>query len=223
MKISIFLLALASTQPVCARTNESRRTVSYVRVFSNVVTRRNGQATDATVQTVNIAREHRVMWRDWKRTGRWPHILNNNVSYSHSHSEIKWRPKPNATSAVRVSWYYAENAAFNIEIDNNGRSGIFSTTYLEYAGGSVARFYKPREMGSIARLISELPTSTKVTDFRDVLMISGRHNGRWIMRMYSRHRKPLAVRRLLWAITPSSLQKDRKHLSPLAPPGSLKR
>ena len=216
------MLALALIQPVCARANESQRTTSFVRAFNQIVTRRDDRATDATVQTVNIAQQHRQMWRDWNRTRRWPRILNDHENYSNSPNEIKLRPKANATSVVRVSWYFAENAAFNIEIDNNGRSGVFSTSY-DFADGRVARFYKPRELRKIVRLISQLPASTKVTDYRDVLMISGRHNGRWIMRMYSRRRKPFAVRRLLWTITPSPFSKNNKHLSPLAPPRSANR
>ena len=153
------------------------------------------------MQTVNIAREHRDIWRDWNRTRRWPRIVD------HYFNNPKWRRKTSATSVVRVSWYLAENGSLNTEVDNNGRSDSFGTTY-DFADGRVAGYYKPREMGKIAHLISQLPASTKVTDYRDVLMISGRHNGRWIMRMYSRHRMPLAVRRLLWTITPSSLLKD---------------
>lgn len=191
--LSMMALSLANAK---AQSKQDRKTISYLNAFTRHVSKHvHTEKPYACIHTRNLANTHLSLWQEWSKTHRWPSAVRNL-------SETK-ASKASATSVVRISWYLYDDSAHEIEVNNNGRWTLFGARYdMGFETGSF--YFKPAQMQTLQKLLKSLPRSQKVLRWSDVLFISGRRNGRWIIRLYSRSHKPKAVSRLLQMMAPKS-------------------
>lgn len=197
----LFIVVLCFGSIVHAQMRQDKRTVAYVNAFTRRVNRHDKRHRRC-IHTINVAQEHLRIWQQWRKTRRWPKAADawrdNNVP----------APKPNATSVVRVSMYGRYNdGASQIEADNHGRVGVFGTRYDMGPYEGTVFYLKPKQMNELQRLLRRPPRSRRVTNWADIIMISGRRNGRWFMRMYSRKHQPKTVRQILGLLKKQPIRK----------------
>ena len=145
---------------------------------------------------MNLAQEHLGLWQRWNKTHRWPSIGGAWREYKGVQP-----PNPNATSVVLMSMYPYADSTQEFEADNSGRVGRYGARYDMGPYESNAFYLQPKQMNELQRLLPKLPRSRKVLEWSDVLLISGRRNGRWFVRMYSRKHQPKPVRQLLYLLS----------------------
>jgi hypothetical protein len=196
--IGIGLVLLWCTTNRCnAKSNPDERTVAFINAFTRGVTHHDKHHTQC-IHTTNLATKHLDLWMQWNRTHRWPRLAARDYDST--------KPgKSDATSVIRLSWYNYADSTSEIELDNHGRAGRFSARYDMGPYESHVSYLQPNQFNEIQRLVRNLPASRKVLNWSDVLLISGRRDGRWFVRMYSRSNKPKAVIRLLKILMPKTL------------------
>lgn len=193
------LILLALTVVLCfchvgnAQQKYDRQTIKLFQAFTRRAAKCDNKHMNC-VHTQNLADKHLQMWRNWNRTRRWPQLASRNY--------VRMKPKANATSVVRISWYLYEDSTHEIEADNFGRVGVFGARYDMGPYETKAFWLKPAQMNRVQRLLRQLPPIKKVTNWKDVLFVSGRINNRWSVRTYSRKQKPRAISELLQILTP---------------------
>ena len=192
----LFLCFLAAS-PVCARVNQSERTVRLLQQWSRAVAiHRDGQNPIPCLHTQDVARKHIEAYHAWRKTGQWPKI-------GFRLTDNSWdQPKPSATSVLRVSRYLYEDSSWEMELDDNGRMAGYGARYDMGPWEGRARYLNARQFNDALRKLNKLPPSQPVFTVQDILVISGRVNRRWITRVYSRHRLPRQVANLIRVLDP---------------------